>query len=72
MLALGLNSNFWQDRPVFVTGHTGFMGGWLCAWLARNGAKVHGYALPAPTVPSLYEAIGLDDALDSMCASSTV
>lgn len=68
MPALGLTSDFWHDRPVFVTGHTGFMGGWLCAWLTRNGAKVHGYALPAPTVPCLYEAIGLDDTLDSTIA----
>jgi CDP-glucose 4,6-dehydratase len=46
---------FWRDRPVFVTGHTGFKGGWLSIWLQRLGAQVHGYALEPPTTPSLYE-----------------
>jgi CDP-glucose 4,6-dehydratase len=46
---------FWHRRPVFVTGHTGFKGGWLAIWLERLGARVHGYALDPPTIPSLYE-----------------
>jgi CDP-glucose 4,6-dehydratase len=68
MPAHGINSGFWRNRPVFVTGHTGFMGGWLCTWLTRLGAKVHGYALPAPTQPSFYEAMGLDATLVSTIA----
>lgn len=68
MPAHGLNSAFWRDRPVFVTGHTGFMGGWLCTWLARIGAKVHGYALPAPTQPNFHDALRLDATLDSTIA----
>ncbi|MWV26697.1 CDP-glucose 4,6-dehydratase [Aurantiacibacter rhizosphaerae] len=55
--------NFWQDRPVFVTGHTGFMGGWLCAYLMHRGARVHGYALPLPTDPSFFDATGLGERL---------
>ena len=47
-------SNFWQGKTVFMTGHTGFKGSWLSLWLHRLGAKVYGYALPAPTNPSLY------------------
>ena len=40
-------SDFWRGRRVFVTGHTGFKGGWLALWLARLGAEVHGFALAA-------------------------
>ncbi len=37
---------FWRGRRVFVTGHTGFKGGWLSLWLQHLGAEVFGYALP--------------------------
>ncbi|MGE0743953.1 MAG: CDP-glucose 4,6-dehydratase [Rhodospirillales bacterium] len=63
--ALRLNSEFWVGRRVFVTGHTGFMGGWMCLWLMRLGAQVSGYALPPPTRPSLFEATGLAARLHS-------
>jgi CDP-glucose 4,6-dehydratase len=46
---------FWEGRRVFVTGHTGFKGSWLCLWLHSLGARVSGYALPPPTQPSLFE-----------------
>lgn len=45
----------WRGRRVLVTGHTGFVGGWLCTWLARLGARVTGLALPPPTTPSFFE-----------------
>jgi CDP-glucose 4,6-dehydratase len=47
---------FWRDRRVLVTGHTGFKGAWLAAWLLRMGARVSGFALPPATDPSLYLA----------------
>jgi CDP-glucose 4,6-dehydratase len=47
--------SYWDRRPVFLTGHTGFKGSWLAIWLERLGAVVHGYALDPPTKPSLYE-----------------
>ena len=56
--AVGVNGGFWSGRRVFITGHTGFMGGWLSLSLARLGAEVHGYALTAPTHPSFFEKIG--------------
>jgi CDP-glucose 4,6-dehydratase len=46
---------FWQDKRVFITGHTGFKGSWLCLWLQACGAKVTGYALPPPTTPNHFE-----------------
>lgn len=46
----------WAGRRVLVTGHTGFKGSWLSLWLHRMGAEVTGFALPAPTEPSLFEA----------------
>ena len=45
MEMLGLNPDFWRGRPVFLTGHTGFKGGWLAQWLCDLGAKVYGYSL---------------------------
>lgn len=49
------NSFFWKDKRVFLTGHTGFKGGWLSLWLASMGAKVTGYALAPNTLPSFFE-----------------
>ncbi len=50
-----MNPQFWQGKRVFLTGHTGFKGGWLSLWLQQLGAEVTGYALQAPTNPSLFE-----------------
>ncbi|MGD0797207.1 MAG: CDP-glucose 4,6-dehydratase [Acidobacteriaceae bacterium] len=49
-------SSSWQGRKVFLTGHTGFKGGWLALWLASKGATVRGYALDPATTPSLFAA----------------
>jgi len=50
---------------VLVTGHTGFKGGWLSAWLHSLGAAVHGYSLAAPTSPNLFEAAHISSFLAS-------
>lgn len=50
-----LRPEFWKGKKVFVTGHTGFKGSWLCLWLKELGAEVHGYALAPPSVPSLFD-----------------
>ena len=54
MEMLGINPSFWRGRSVFLTGHTGFKGGWLALWLSHMGAKVHGFSLGVPTQPSFY------------------
>ena len=59
----GLVAGDWQGRRVFLTGHTGFKGSWLALWLARLGAEVTGFALPAPTVPSLFAQARVADHL---------
>ncbi|MDD5383754.1 MAG: CDP-glucose 4,6-dehydratase [Gallionella sp.] len=46
--------DFWRGKRVFLTGHTGFKGGWLSLWLQAMGAEVHGYALNPPTEPNLF------------------
>jgi CDP-glucose 4,6-dehydratase len=51
---------FWQGRRVFVTGHTGFKGGWLSLWLQQMGAELHGYSLAAPTQPSLFQTASVE------------
>ncbi|SEB02867.1 CDP-glucose 4,6-dehydratase [Paraburkholderia sartisoli] len=50
-----MNAEFWNGRRVLVTGHTGFKGSWLCLWLQRLGAEITGFALDAPTQPSLFQ-----------------
>jgi CDP-glucose 4,6-dehydratase len=57
------HAGYWQGRRVLVTGHTGFVGGWLCTWLANLGAKVSGFALPPPTTPSFFESTRLAERL---------
>ena len=42
-----LNTKFWKDKKVFLTGHTGFKGGWISVFLSYLGAKVLGYSLEA-------------------------
>lgn len=53
---MGVASGFWKGRRVLLTGHTGFKGGWLAMLLDRLGARVTGFALPAPTEPSLFQS----------------
>jgi CDP-glucose 4,6-dehydratase len=52
-----------ENRKVWLSGHTGFKGSWLAAWLLQLGARVHGFALEPPTTPSLFEHLGLSSQL---------
>ena len=59
---------FWHGKKVFLTGHTGFKGSWLCLWLNSLGAQVTGYALDPPTNPSLFELAGVGQLVTSVIA----
>lgn len=55
-----IDSNFWLNRKVLVTGHTGFKGGWLTIWLSMMGARVFGYSLPPVLKPNFYDEVNVD------------
>jgi len=61
-----INFDFFHGKRVFVTGHTGFKGSWLCKVLVNAGAEVTGYALPAPTEPNLFALAGLEREMASV------
>jgi CDP-glucose 4,6-dehydratase len=63
---LDLNPAFWRGKKVFLTGHTGFKGGWLSLWLDALGADVTGYALPAPSQPSFFETARVASTMNSI------
>jgi CDP-glucose 4,6-dehydratase len=56
----------WRGRRVFLTGHTGFKGGWLALWLARRGAAVRGYALDPCTEPNLFTAARVGSVIEDI------
>ena len=59
------NSDFWKGKRVFITGHTGFKGSWLCILLNYLGAEVYGYALEPPTNPNLFTKCKIDSEIKS-------
>jgi CDP-glucose 4,6-dehydratase len=59
-----INKEFWKNKKVFLTGHTGFKGSWLSIWLREMGAKVTGYSIDYPTNPSLFIKAGLENKMD--------
>jgi len=63
---LGMNPQFWRGKRVFLTGHTGFKGGWMSLWLQHLGAKVTGFALQPPTKPCLFEVASVGHGMHSV------
>jgi len=61
-----MNTSFWRDKCVLLTGHTGFKGSWLSLWLQSMGAQVVGYALAPPTNPSLFEVAEVGNGMTSV------
>jgi CDP-glucose 4,6-dehydratase len=55
MKNINFNNKFWSKKKVFITGHTGFKGSWLCLVLSSLGAEITGYSLKPKTKPSLYK-----------------
>lgn len=61
-----LDMEFYRGKKILITGHTGFKGAWLCKMLINAGANVSGYALDAPTDPSLFQICGLEKNMNSI------
>lgn len=62
-----MNLNFYKEKKVLITGHTGFKGTWMCHILVQAGADVSGYALEPPTVPSLFKQVNVLENIHSIC-----
>jgi len=54
-----MDANFWKNKKVLITGHTGFKGSWLSLWLQTRGANVIGYSLDPPSSPNFFNICGL-------------
>ncbi len=63
---MAFDLSFYKDKRVFVTGHTGFKGSWLCKILVNAGAVVTGYSLNPPTEPSLFKVAGIEKDVNSV------
>lgn len=63
---MGVNPEFWADKRVLVTGHTGFKGAWLSLWLQKIKAHVVGYSLTPPTQPNLYDLAQVESTTTSI------
>ena len=61
-----MDMSFWNHKRVFLTGHTGFKGSWLCRILVSAGAKLTGYALEPPTEPNLFSICAVESRMDSI------
>ena len=61
-----MNKEFWKDKNIFITGHTGFKGSWLSVWLNELGANVTGYSLPKLTDPSMFESLLLEKKVNTV------
>lgn len=65
MESVGIMENFYKNKRVLITGHTGFKGSWMCFLLNQLGAKIVGISLEPKTKPSLFEILKLESKMDS-------
>jgi len=61
-----VQKDFWKDKRVLISGHTGFKGSWLSLWLQAEGAHVIGYSLAPPTQPSMFVAAKVAEGMTSV------
>ena len=52
-------NNFYKNKKVLITGHTGFKGSWISIWLTKLNAKIYGISKDVPTNPSLFKLLNL-------------
>lgn len=60
-----MKNNFWKNKSVFITGHTGFKGSWLTLILKNFSANVYGYALNPITNPNFFDGLKLGKFLNN-------
>ncbi len=60
-----MTSDFWKNKKVFITGHTGFKGSWLSLWLQELGAEVIGFSLEPSTAPNLFTVAAVEKNMKS-------
>lgn len=58
--------DFFKDKKIFITGHTGFKGAWLATWLKRLGAEICGFSLEPPTTPNVFELARISEGIHSV------
>lgn len=61
-----MNKEFWNDKKILLTGHTGFKGSWLSLWLQKLNANVIGFSKSIPTTPSLFELADIESGMTSV------
>ena len=61
-------NNFFNNKKILVTGHTGFKGSWLCSWLNALGAEVTGFSLNPNTQPNMFSACNIGNDVNSIIA----
>lgn len=64
-LVMNREVEFWHDKRVLVTGHTGFKGSWLVLWLQSLGAQVTGISLCPNTIPNLFDMANIREICES-------
>ncbi len=65
-MVMNMKLDFYNGKRVFITGHTGFKGSWMCRVLTLFGAEITGYALDPPTDPSMFEIAGIGEKINSI------
>jgi CDP-glucose 4,6-dehydratase len=63
---LAMMGDFWAGKRVFITGHTGFKGGWLSIWLKMMGAEICGYSLAPSSTPNLFNEAKIGASIQSV------
>ena len=61
-----INLNFWKNKKVLLTGHTGFKGSWLSIWLKKLDVELVGFSKDIPTKPSLFEIAKVSEGMTSI------